>query len=286
MKKFNPNKNIIITLILVIIVVTILSMTIAKRAAMEKKSVVSSAANDTVSLVDRVVFAPVKWFENGVDAVQNLFVTYEENERLKEKLDAYDALAQENENHKREIETLTNELELNQTLTSFEKTTANVITRSPDTWQDILVVDKGSKDGIEPNMAVMAQHGLVGRVIEVNGFSSKVELLTSENQTSNHYPVRISTDKGEAFGVLKGYDTKEKLFIVEQVTGETNVKKGDVVQTSGLGENSPADLLVGKVVDAQVDKFGLDKKVFVQPTTNTHDLSVVTIVERKVGEKP
>jgi rod shape-determining protein MreC len=285
-KKFNPNKNIIITLILVIIVVTILSMTIAKRAAMEKKSVVSSAANDTVSLVDRVVFAPVKWFENGVDAVQNLFVTYEENERLKEKLDAYDALAQENENHKREIETLTNELELNQTLTSFEKTTANVITRSPDTWQDILVVDKGSKDGIEPNMAVMAQHGLVGRVIEVNGFSSKVELLTSENQTSNHYPVRISTDKGEAFGVLKGYDTKEKLFIVEQVTGETNVKKGDVVQTSGLGENSPADLLVGKVVDAQVDKFGLDKKVFVQPTTNTHDLSVVTIVERKVGEKP
>ena len=285
MKKFNPNKNIIITLILVIIAVTVLSITIAKRAAMEKTSVVSSAANDSVSFVDRVIFAPARWFESGVDAVQNLFVTYEENERLKAKLDAYDALAQENENHKREIETLTNELNLNQTLTSFEKTTANVITRSPDTWQDILVVDKGSKDGIAPNMAVMAQHGLVGRVIEVNKFSSKVELLTSENQTSNHYPVRISTDKGDAFGVLKGYDAKNKLFIVEQVTGETNVKKGDVVQTSGLGENSPADLLVGKVVNAQVDKFGLDKKVYVQPTTNTHDLSVVTIVERKVGEQ-
>ena len=284
MKKFNPNKNIIITLILVIIAVTILSITIAKRAAMEKNSMVTSAANDTVSIVDRVIFAPARWFENGVDAVQNLFVTYEENERLKAKLDAYDSLAQENENHKREIETLTNELELNQTLTSFEKTTANVISRSPDTWQDILIVDKGSKDGIEPNMAVMAQHGLVGRVIEVNTLSSKIELLTSENQTSNHYPVRISTDKGDAFGVLKGYDTKEKLFIIEQVTGETNVKKGDIVQTSGLGENSPADLMVGKVVDSEVDKFGLDKKVYVQPATNTHDLSVVTIVERKVGE--
>ena len=49
------------------------------------------------------------------------------------------------------------ELELNQTLTSYEKVTANVITRSPDSWQDMLIVDKGSKDGIEANMAVMSQ---------------------------------------------------------------------------------------------------------------------------------
>lgn len=285
MKKFNPNKNIIITLIVVIIAVTILSVTVARRATEEKSSMVSVVINDTVSTVDKVLFAPARWFENGIYSIQNLFVTYEENERLKEKIDAYDALVQENENHKREIATLQEALELNETLTSFEKVTANVITRSPDTWQDILVVDKGVNDGIEVNMAVMAQDGLIGRVIEVSAFSSKVELLTSENQTSNHYPVRISTKDGESFGVLKGYDTEKKVFVVEQLTGETNVKKDDVVQTSGLGGNSPADLLVGTVLEAEVDKFGLDTKVYVQPYAQTHDVSVVTIIKRVAGEQ-
>lgn len=284
MKKFNPNKNIIITLILVIIAVTVLSVTVAKRASSEKNSFASVAVNDTVSIVDRIMFAPVRWFENGVQSIQNLFVTYEENERLKEKIDAYDSLAQENQNYQREIAVLKEELELNETLTSFEKTTANVITRSPDTWQDLLVVDKGANEGIEINMAVMAKKGLIGRVIEVNAFSSKIELLTSENQTSNHYPVRISTKDGETFGVLKGYDAENNRFVVEQLTGEAAVAKDDVVQTSGLGGNSPADLLVGTVVEAEVDKFGLDTKVYVQPYAQTHDLSVVTIIERAVGE--
>lgn len=203
---------------------------------------------------------------------------------MKEKIDAYDSLAQENQNYQREIAVLKEELELNETLTSFEKTTANVITRSPDTWQDLLVVDKGANEGIEINMAVMAKKGLIGRVIEVNAFSSKIELLTSENQTSNHYPVRISTKDGETFGVLKGYDAENNRFVVEQLTGEAAVAKDDVVQTSGLGGNSPADLLVGTVVEAEVDKFGLDTKVYVQPYAQTHDLSVVTIIERAVGE--
>lgn len=95
------------------------------------------------------------------------------------------------------------ELELNQTLTSYEKVTANVITRSPDSWQDMLIVDKGSKDGIEANMAVMSQKGLIGRVIEVNTASSKIELLSSSNESSNHFPVRVSSANGEAFGLLK-----------------------------------------------------------------------------------
>lgn len=47
-------------------------------------------------------------------------------------------------------------------------------------WQDILIVDRGSKDGIEPNMAVLSQKGLIGRVIEVSAATSKVELLTSK----------------------------------------------------------------------------------------------------------
>ncbi len=284
MKKFNPNKNIIITLVIVIIVVTIISVTAAQRANEGKPNFFQSVVNDSVSFVDRAISAPVRWVENGVDSVHNLFTTYSENERLKEKIDSYDEVALKNKNYKKEIEALKKELELNQTLASYEKVTANVITRSPDTWQDMLIVDKGSKDGIEVDMAVMSQKGLIGRVIEVNNASSKIELLTSSNESSNHFPVRVSSSSGEAFGLLKNYDEKTQALVVTQLTGDTNIKEGDVVQTSGLGGNSPADLPIGTVVKTKPDSFGLDREVYVKPYAGMYDISVVTIVQRLVEE--
>lgn len=284
MKKFNPNKNIIITLIIVIIVVTILSVTAAQRANEGKPNFFQSFVNDSVSFVDRAISAPVRWVENGVDSVHNLFTTYSENERLKEKIDSYDELALKNKNDQKEIEALKKELNLNQTLTNYEKATANVITRSPDTWQDMLIVDKGSKDGIEVNMAVMAQKGLIGRVVEVNRTSSKIELLTSSNESSNHFPVRVSSSSGEAFGLLKNYDEKLQALVVTQLTGDTNIKEGDVVQTSGLGGNSPADLPIGTVIKTKPDSYGLDREVYVKPYAEMYDLPVVTIVQRLVED--
>lgn len=284
LKKFNPNKNIIITLIIVIIIVSILSITLARRAVNEKASLGQQVVNDTVGVVDKVVFAPVRWFERGIDSVQNLFVTYQENERLKGKIDDYDEMVHQNDSQKREIKNLKEELSLNATLTNYQKTTANVISRSPDSWQDILVVDKGSKDGIKKDMAVMAKKGLIGRIVEVSAHSSKVELLTSANQTSNHFPIRITTSKGDAFGLLKSYDNRRQALVVEELTGAKNVKKGDGVQTSGLGGNSPSDLTVGTVLNSQTDDFGLDQKIYVKPAADASDITVVTIIERTVGE--
>ena len=283
MKKFNPNKNIIIALILGIIVVTMLSVTLAKRSSGGKPNVVQSVVNDSVAIMDRVVSAPVKFVENRVADVQGLLDTYHENERLKEQLDTYDNAVQQNKNKDREIKALKEELALNETLSDYEKVTANVISRSPDSWQDILVIDKGSKDGLEDNMAVMSQKGLIGRVIEVSLTSAKVELLTSSNQTSNHFPVRISSEGGESFGLLNNYDEKSGTLIVDQLTGNTEFKEGDAVQTSGLGGNSPADLPIGTVVEAKVDSFGLDRNVYVKPYAQMYDISVVTVVTRMAG---
>lgn len=285
MKKFNPNKNIIIMLLLVIIAVTTLSVTVARRAVSDKPIFPQSIMNDTISFIDRTISAPIRWIERGANAVENLFVTYEENEKLKLKIDTFDEVVQENKNKDREIATLKQELDLQATLTNFEKITANVITRSPDTWQEMIVVDQGSQDGVEENMAVLANHGLIGRVIEVNNFSSKVELLTSSNQNSNHFPVRISSEKGETFGILKGYDQEKNVLIVEQLTGEATIKEGAVVQTSGLGGSSPADLPIGTTLKESKDRFGLSRQVYVKPYAQMTDLSVVTIIKRGVGDE-
>lgn len=283
MRKFNPNKNIIILLIVVIIVVGTVSITAANRAKDSGTNFVQSAINDTVSVVDKVITAPGRWLTGGVQSVSNLVNTYQENEQLKNEVDQYDEVKQQTKNQAQEIEHLKAELELNQTLTSYQKVTANVITRSPDTWQDMLIVDKGSSDGVEGNMAVMSQKGLIGRVMEVNAHSSKIQLLTSDNKNSNHFPVKISSNKGNSFGVLNNYNVKEQQLIASEITGDQDIKEGDVVQTSGLGGNSPADLPIGTVVKVKPDSYGLNREVYIKPYAQMYDISVVTIVQRMAG---
>ena len=284
MKKFNPNKSIIIALVVVLITVTVISVSAAQRASGSKTNIAQSVVNDSVGIMDRIVAAPVNFVANGFDNIHDLFTTYSENERLKAKLDTYEDLSQKNKNNEQEISALKEELGLQETLTEFDKVTANVITRSPDTWQDTLVIDKGTKDGIETNMAVLSQKGLIGRVVEANLASAKVELLTSANQNSNHFPVRISAGDGEAFGLLQSYDEKTGTLIVNQLTGDKSIKAGDVVQTSGLGGNSPKNLPIGKVVEFKSQDFGLDKQVYVQPYAQMYDISVVTVIQRSAGE--
>lgn len=284
MKKFNPNKNIIITLIIVIIVVSVISLTAAKQENDGNANIVQSAVNDGVGFVDKVLTAPVNWVVNSIRSVGDLLDTYNENERLKETIDGYQQTLQENKDYKKQIEDLEKQLELNGTLTDYEKINANIISRSPDNWQDTMVVDVGSSDGIEVNMAVMAKSGLVGRVIEVSGHTSKIELLTSDNQTSNHFPVKITSSDGVNYGLLEGYDEKTNQMVLTQITGTATIKAGDVVQTSGLGGNSPANLIIGKVTEVHNDDLGLEKEVYVKANTDTYDLSVVTIIKRAVGE--
>ncbi|MBO0453808.1 rod shape-determining protein MreC [Candidatus Enterococcus murrayae] len=282
MRKFNPNKNIIIILIVVIIVVATVSITAANRAKDSDTNVVQSAVNDTISVVDKVITAPGRWLSSGVQSVSNLINTYDENQKLKSEVDQYDEVKQQTKNQAQEIERLKDELELNQTLTSYEKVTANVITRSPDTWQDMLIVDKGSADGVEGNMAVMSQKGLIGRVMEVNAHSSKIQLLTSDNKSSNHFPVKISSENGNSFGLLNKYDTKEQRLIAE-TNDKQEIKEGDIVQTSGLGGNSPADLAIGTVEKVKSDSFGLNREVYIKPYAQMYDISVVTIIQRMAG---
>lgn len=263
--------------------VIVISLTAAHRANSGKSNVAQSAVNDGVSFIDKVVGFPGKVMSEGVSSISELMDTYNENERLKERIDGYGELAIQNDNLKKENEELKTELELNATLGSYEKINATVVTRSPNMWQDFLIVDRGSKDGVEPNMAVLSQKGLVGRVIEVNAVSSKVELLTSKNQTSNHFPVKINSAQGTSFGLLQSYDEKTNLLVVSQVVGDKEIKEGDVVQTSGLGENSPADLPVGVVQKVKPDSYGLDREIYVKPYADTSDISVATIIKRSAG---
>ncbi|MDR1521675.1 MAG: rod shape-determining protein MreC [Streptococcaceae bacterium] len=287
MKKFNLSKNIIVILIIIIFILITVSLSVFFINEKKRSNILTSAINDSITFIDKALSAPVKFLHNGIDMLNDLVNTYEENKQLKAKLDDYDEAVIKSKNKDREIKDLKEQLKLNDTLTDFEKITSNVINRSTNLWQNNLIVDKGGANGIEKDMAVMSKGGLVGRVIQVNEHSSKVELLTTTNKDVNRYSVRISSsnaDKGN--GLIKCFDEKTQTLIIDQIQNQSEIKKGDLVQTSGLGGKAPADLLIGKVIEIKSSKNGLSKEIYVQPRAAMYAISVVTIIKRSSQEVP
>lgn len=282
MKKFNFDKKIIFALITVIIVTTLITLSVKFRNNGERSNPIASALNDSISFVDRIIAVPAKFLHNGIKLLDDLVNTYEDNQQLKAKLDNYDEAILAERNQKEELRKLKDELNLNKMLTSYEKISGNVISRSPDKWQSILIVDRGSSEGIEKNMAVMSQKGLIGRVIQVNNHTSKVELLTTSNKATNHFPVRISGSEGDRFGLLDHFDEGTQTLVILQVKDGNGLKKGDIVQTSGLGGNSPKNLIVGTVGELKAGDDGFSKEIYVKPYADMYDISVVTIIKRMI----
>lgn len=283
MKNAKLSKKIIITIIIVILVVVLVTLTTLGLNS-GKSAKYQSWIDDGVAFVDRVVSAPVRGLNNIIDSIHTAFGNFEENEILKKKIDNYKNLEAQNEAYREENNALREQLEINRTLTNYDTVTASVINRSPDDWQDVLVVDCGTNQGVKEGMPVMGSKGLVGRVIQSNKTSSKVQLLISKKDNSGHYPVMIQSDGTSVYGLLDSYSSKDNAYIVKQLTSKHAIKKGDRVITSGLGGRSPKGLYIGEVTKVKRDSYGLNQSVYVRPAGSMYDLTVVTIVKRLATE--
>lgn len=283
MKNAKISKKIIITIIIALLVIAlVIFSTIGLRSG--KSSKYQSMVDDGMAMVDRVISAPLRGIHAMVDSVHTVFTTMEENEQLKKRIDNYTNLEAQNEAYRDENKALREQLEMNETLTNYDTVTASVINRSPDNWQNILIVDCGTKQGVKEGMAVMGSKGLIGRVIQANRTTSKVQLLISSDNKSSHYPVMIQNKGTEVYGLLDSYSSKDNAYIVKQLTSDSHVKEGDRVITSGLGGRSPKGLFVGTVQKVKKDRYGLNKEVYVRPAGSMYDISVVTMIKRLATE--
>ena len=286
MKRAKLSKNIIITIIVVILMIVLVFSTMNLRN--NDKSNKDSIFNDSLAKVDQVISAPFKWVSNTTSTIKDLFNTYEENQQLKQKIDQYTSLEAQNAAYKDENNSLREQLGMNKTLTNYEIQTASVINRSPDNWNDILIIDVGTNNGIEKGMPVMGNKGLIGRVIQANNTISKVQLLTATNDKTSQFPVMIQNGSKSINGLLTGYSKEKDAYImtISNTNGlkTSDIKKDTKVITSGLGGNSPKGLYVGQVMEVKEGSYGLDQKVYIKSPNNLYDISVVTVVKRLAEE--
>ncbi len=234
--------------------------------------------NDVTAVVGRFVSTPTNAMMRFTDSINDLMNTYEDNQRLKSQISSLEELEAQNEILQSENEELSALLDLQPSLVGKNVIASSVISRSPDTWLDSITIDVGTNSGIEENMSVMTESGLVGHVTEVSATSSKVQLLITENNQMKNVAVSIQTDDGIVSGILSDYDEKTQELILKQVPNDAKVSEGNTVTTSGLGGVSPEGLIIGEVTSASSDNFGLSQSVRVKPAADFKDIRSVLVI--------
>lgn len=280
MQKFFSNRRLVITVVILVVCFGLMGGSIAMRNRRSTPPLIQQFGNDIAGFADGIVAYPVNAVQGVADSVSGLMNAYTENRELKQKVSELAQVKVRDQTLAKENKQLKAELKLKNSLTDYSTVSAAVMSRTPSSWQQQLVINEGQTSGIKKNMPVLSGGGLIGRVAEVNKTNSKVELLSDTSESSNRFSIVINgTDGKSVNGIITGYNARTNELIMGQVTSTAKIKKGAKVVTNGMGGITPKGLYVGKVSRIGKDDYGLAKKVYIKPATNFNEINIVTVAE-------
>ncbi|MGA6107516.1 rod shape-determining protein MreC [Pseudomonas solani] len=111
----------------------------------------------------------------------------------------------------------------------------------PNPFTHRILVDKGEKDGVFLGQPVLDARGLMGQVVEVMPYTARVLLLTD---TTHSIPVQVNRNGLRA--IASGTGNPERLEL-RHVADTADIKEGDLLVSSGLGQRFPAGYPVATV---------------------------------------
>ncbi|KKB43473.1 rod shape-determining protein MreC [Bacillus thermotolerans] len=275
MPQLFTNKRLIILLGSIIVLVALIGFSLRDR---EHLSWPEQFINDVIGLGQAVVSKPAQGVAGFFDDIENLRYTYEENKKLKERIQQTAQLESEVERLKRDNEELRTVLGKRESLADYEPIQATVIARNPDRWYDVITIDQGEASGVQPNMAVITAEGLVGKVKTASKFTSTVQLLSAHDSRSRVSAV-IQGDEN-IFGLIEGYDKQKKALSMTKIPYDAKVKEGMLVTTSGMGGVFPEGLVIGKVKEMTPDEFGLTQTALIEPAASFDGFEHVMVTKR------
>lgn len=201
----------------------------------------------------------------------------QENRHLHEEIEALQTRLRVLEEARGENQRLKTLLGLRESL-SFTVAPAGVVGKDATNWFHSVLIDRGSRHGIERHMAVIAPGGLVGQVVEVTPSSARVQLITDPVSS-----VGALLQSSRVTGLLVGAQSGRLRIRYLPIRAE--VRAGEVVVTSGLGGVYPKGILVGKVVAVDRRSGALFQEATVEPGIDFSRLEEVLIVTGK-GSRP
>ena len=192
-----------------------------------------------------------------------------ENERLKLEVARLQVGLQQERAVAEQSRTLQQLLEFRSSV-SFATTGAAVIAGGASPDFRTVTIDKGTGEGLRPDMAVIAPAGVVGRVIMPAPRASKVQLLIDRNAAAG-----ALVERSRAQGVVQG--TGADVLHMNYVSGVADVKVGDQVVTSGIDGIYPKGFVIGQIesIERGAGEFSA---IVIRPAVDFASLEAVLIV--------
>ena len=272
------NKKLILLLVSVIFLVALISFSLRDR---QNATLPEQIIKDTVGFAQGLVAKPTNYITSIFSNIESLLNTYEENKRLKMRLEDFAVLQAKVHDLETENASLQELVDKEESLRDYERLHATVIARNPDQWEEKIILNKGSTHGVEKNMAVMTARGLIGKITVVTPFTSEVELLYTNN-SNYRVSALVQGEKGDVYGLIEGFEAERNELILKRIDSSVKIEVGEKVISSGLGGIFPKGILIGEVTEITTDDFGLTKMAYVKPAADFSLLDEVIIAKRTI----
>jgi rod shape-determining protein MreC len=161
----------------------------------------------------------------------------------------------------------------------FSYISARVINNSVNKKNNFITLDKGRLHGIEPEMAVISDEGIVGMVKTVSeNFCVVLSLLNSR------FGVSAKIKSSGFYGPLSWKGTAADKAIMEDIPHHATFLKGDTILTSGYGGTFPENCNIGVISDYKL-KGGNYYEITVKLSVDFHRLYQVQIIRNEFEDE-
>lgn len=265
-KKKNRTIGIIITAIILVIIVILTNI------KLENWSYIGNILEKTIMPVQ----SGLTYLKNKIAQNDNYFINMEnlkeENENLKNKNTELEKSLREFEIIKSENAILKEYVNLKDKYSEYNTKPAYVIQRDFSNYSKIITINLGKNDGIDVNMTVISEKGLVGYVISATDTTAKVQTIID---TSNAVSASMKSTRESV--LLKGTleDTGLK---VTAIPTDASIVEGDTVETSGIGGIYPKGIFVGTIKRIVDTKNITDRYAFIEPAVDFSKLETVLVI--------
>lgn len=270
---YKKNKKTIVGILITIVVLILI--VIMSNIKIDNLSYVQSFANFFVMPVQN----GLTYLKNGISGNNQFFTDVsklkEENENLKQENSKLQQDLREFEMLKSENETLKEYVNLKDKYKEYTTVPAYVINRDISNYNDCIVINVGTNEGIKVGMPVISEKGLVGHIISITSNTAKVQTIV-DSSSSTSCTLTSSRDTIITRGTL-GENSK---LTATYIPTEATIIEGDVVETSGLGGVYPKGIMVGTIEKVVNTKNIVDRYAKVKTAVDFSKIETVLVITK------
>lgn len=154
---------------------------------------------------------------------------------------------------------------------------AKVISKTPSNWYSSFTINKGTDDGIQVNMNVIADGGLVGIVTQTgHNYAVVRTIIDDESNVTGTFKNSTSTTDCNVSGDLRLIE--QGLLNVNGISGDANIEENDLVITSYNSPKFLPGIVVGYISNINMDANNLTKSGVLTPVVDFSDLDAVLVI--------